>query len=163
MVTLRPFTLGDAPALQRIVSGRTVRFTHGYDMTADEAAAAVRRFVSHDQDDPRTHWNFGIEIAGDLIGLVKARLRDDGAAAVSYLLREDTWGNGYASDAVRQFIPLVFAHPGVERLEAKHHPDNPASGCVLVKAGFVRVGATTLREVDGGTILPHPVYQFRRA
>ncbi|GGS79387.1 GNAT family N-acetyltransferase [Streptomyces cinerochromogenes] len=160
MVTLRPFTLDDVPALQRIVSGRTTRFTHGYDMTAEEAAATVRRFIDHDLDDPRTHWNRGIERDGDLIGLVKARLRADRAAALSYLLREDTWGNGYATDAVRQFIPLVFAD-GVQRMEAKHHPDNAASGRVLVKAGFVPTGVTPAQQVGGRTLPPHPLYELR--
>ncbi|CAM5678215.1 hypothetical protein GCM10010345_94200 [Streptomyces canarius] len=92
MVTLRPFALDDAPALQQIVSGHTARFTHGHDMTAEEAAATIHGYIDHDQGDPRTHWNPGIEVCGDLIGLVKARLRADGAAALSYLLREDSWG-----------------------------------------------------------------------
>ncbi|MFF5535777.1 GNAT family N-acetyltransferase [Streptomyces cinerochromogenes] len=160
MVTLRPFVQKDIPALQRIVSGRTARFTHGHDMTADEAATTVRRFIDHDQDDPRTHWDRGIELDGDLIGLVKARLRADGAAALSYLLREDTWGNGHATDAVRRFIPLVLAD-GVQRMEAKHHPDNAASGRVLVKAGFVPVGVTPAQQVGDRTLPPHPLYELR--
>ncbi|MFG2236821.1 GNAT family N-acetyltransferase [Streptomyces sp. NPDC048723] len=56
------------------------------------------------------------------------------------MLREDTWGDGHATDAVRQFVPLVFAEAAVARLEAKHHPDNPASGRVLAKSGFTRLG-----------------------
>ncbi|KPI05900.1 GCN5-related N-acetyltransferase [Actinobacteria bacterium OK074] len=166
MVTLRSFTLEDAPALQRIVSGRTVRFTHGYDMTAEEAGAAVRRFIAHDQDDPRAHWNLGIDSDsdgdgdGDLIGLVKARLRDDGTAALSYLLREDTWGNGYATEAVKQFVPRVFAD-GVKRLEARHHPDNPASGRVLLKAGFVQTDATAPQQAAEEAVPPHLLYELR--
>lgn len=160
MVILRPFGLDDAPALQRSVSGRTTRFTHGHDMTAEEAAATVRRFIDHDRTDPRTHWNLAIELGGDLMGMVKARLRADGTAAISYLLREDTWGNGHATNAVRQFIPAVFAD-GVRRMEAKHHPDNAASGRVLVKAGFVPIGATPPQTAGDSTFPPHPRYELR--
>ncbi|GHE04131.1 GNAT family N-acetyltransferase [Streptomyces alanosinicus] len=158
MVSLRSFVLDDASALRRIVSGRTVRFTHGHDMTAEEAAVSVRRFIAHDHEVPRTHWNFAVEQAGEVIGLVKARLAG-GTAYLSYLLREDTWGNGYATDAVRKLSRIVFTD-GVQRIEAKHHPDNPASGRVLVKAGFVPVREAEPVTVEDGVVLLHPVYEL---
>ncbi|MFJ8856420.1 hypothetical protein [Streptomyces sp. NPDC102437] len=37
-----------------------------------------------------------------------------------------------------------------------HHPDNPASGRVLAKAGFTRVG-TADRDTETGTV-PYELY-----
>lgn len=38
-----------------------------------------------------------------------------------------------------------------------HHPDNPASGPVLAKAGFTRAG-TCDRHPEDGTTAAHQVY-----
>lgn len=76
---------------------------------------------------------------------------------LSYILREDTWGNGYATEAVRYVVDFAFTAAGLERLEAMHHPDNPASGRVLAKAGFTRTG-TSDRPADDGTAVPYQVY-----
>lgn len=40
--------------------------------------------------------------------------------------------------------------------EAMHHPDNPASGRVLAKAGFTRIG-TADRDTETGTV-PYELY-----
>ncbi|WP_245240028.1 GNAT family N-acetyltransferase [Streptomyces erythrochromogenes] len=100
-------------------------------------------------------------MAGDLIGLVKCRRQGESSAALSYILREDTWGCGHATDAVRQFVPFIFAEAAVARLEAMHHPDNPASGRVLVKAGFTRIGTADFHAGDGQRV-PYPVYELHR-
>ncbi|MCY0942413.1 GNAT family N-acetyltransferase [Streptomyces antarcticus] len=142
MVTLRRLTPDDAPTVARIYSGGSVRFTHGedYRMTVEDAAVRLKKIHDQDHAVPRSHWNLGITVAGDLIGVIKSRKHSPNLATLSYILREDTWGHGHATDAVRQFVPLVFAEAAVAGLEAKHHPDNPASGRVLAKAGFTRLG-----------------------
>ncbi|MGV9790431.1 GNAT family N-acetyltransferase [Streptomyces sp. NPDC003435] len=157
MVILRRLTLDDASAVQRICSGASVRYTHGYAFTLEQARATVARTRALT---PATGWAFGIEAAGDLIGIIKARRRSPAAASVSYILREGTWGNGHATAAVRRFTPILFA-AGVEVIEARHHPENPASGRVLVKAGFLRTGTRDITDGVGVT-LAYPVYELHR-
>ncbi|MFG2483497.1 GNAT family N-acetyltransferase [Streptomyces virginiae] len=163
MVELRGLTPDDAPFVARIYSGASVRFTHGegYQMPVEDAAARLAKIRDQDHTEPRDHWSLGITVAGDLFGLVKCRRQDESTAALSYILREDTWGRGHATDAVRQFVPLVFAEAAVVRLEAKHHPDNPASGRVLAKAGFTCIGTVDLHAGDGQPV-PYPVYELHR-
>ncbi|MFH8586551.1 GNAT family N-acetyltransferase [Streptomyces celluloflavus] len=74
----------------------------------------------------------------------------------SYSLREGSWGRGYATEAANQVVSVAFTTAGLNRLEAMHHPDNPASGRVLVK-GFTRVGASDRHNDDGGAI-PYELY-----
>ncbi|WP_328743661.1 hypothetical protein OG436_39740 (plasmid) [Streptomyces caniferus] len=50
--------------------------------------------------------------------------------------------------------------PNLERLEAMHHPDNPASGRVLAKVGFIRTG-TSDRCVEDGPAVPYQVYAMQ--
>ncbi|WP_030411329.1 GNAT family N-acetyltransferase [Streptomyces sp. NRRL S-1448] len=47
--------------------------------------------------------------------------------------------------------------PALTRMEAMHHPDNPASGRVLTKTGFTRTG-TCDRYADDGTFAAYQVY-----
>ncbi|MFE2226179.1 GNAT family N-acetyltransferase [Streptomyces kronopolitis] len=57
-------------------------------------------------------------------------------ATLSYLLREDSWGRGYATQAVADMLRHAFTATGLTSIGARHHPDNPASGRVLLKNGF---------------------------
>ncbi|MEV4194421.1 GNAT family N-acetyltransferase, partial [Streptomyces toxytricini] len=41
-----------------------------------------------------------------------------------------------------------------------HHPDNPASGRVLTKAGFTRTGTTDHPAADGA-VVPYETYAIR--
>ncbi|WP_350256660.1 GNAT family N-acetyltransferase [Streptomyces sp. Edi2] len=41
---------------------------------------------------------------------------------LSYILREDTWGNGYATEAVEHVTAFAIATAGLERREAMHTP-----------------------------------------
>ncbi|WP_241695285.1 GNAT family protein [Streptomyces sp. C] len=40
----------------------------------------------------------------------------------------------------------------MDRVEAMHHPANPASGRVLAKAGFSRSGTTDQPAADGAVV-----------
>ncbi|MFI0813757.1 GNAT family N-acetyltransferase [Streptomyces echinatus] len=87
----------------------------------------------------------------ELIGLISLRRRTPSAATISYILREDSWGNGCATHAARQVVTVAFTTAGLNRLEAMHHPDHPASGRVLTKAGFTHVGTSERHTDDGST------------
>ena len=99
----------------------------------------------HDRDN---NWNFAIELlpgsAADtphdprVIGLIGA-VR---APEIGYMLNADYWGKGYATEALRGFLPLFFDHfsggeqPYYEYAEAHTDPELVSSQRVLRKAGF---------------------------
>ncbi|WP_369780084.1 GNAT family N-acetyltransferase [Streptomyces sp. R33] len=91
-----------------------------------------------------------------MIGLISLRRRTPTMGTISYILRDDSWGNGYATQATRQVVTAAFTTAGLNRLEAMHHPDNPASGRVLTKVGFTRIG-TADRDTETGTV-PYELY-----
>lgn len=161
MVILRELTQGDAPAIRRAFAGESARYTRGREMADQEAADAVAFYLSQAITMPRRHWACGIALADDLLGLLSFRLRSADTVTISYVLREDTWGNGHATAAVRLAIPICFAETTAARIEAKHHPNNPASGRVLAKAGFACIGTSRL-HTEHGVVIPYPVYELRR-
>jgi RimJ/RimL family protein N-acetyltransferase len=59
---------------------------------------------------------------------------------LSYGLRRDRWGRGYATEAARACVRYGFETMSIERIVADVEPRNAASARVLEKCGFVRVG-----------------------
>ncbi|MEV7466419.1 GNAT family N-acetyltransferase [Streptomyces kronopolitis] len=136
MIELREFTMDDAPALQRIYSGVSLRYIERRELTSGEAVALVANTLTDARSEPRDRWAFGITADGDLLGMVRLRCRTERHATLSYLLREDSWGCGYATQAVACMLRHAFTATKVTSVGARHHPDNPASGRVLLKNGF---------------------------
>ncbi|MFC8273878.1 GNAT family N-acetyltransferase [Streptomyces sp. NPDC057271] len=157
MVTLRALALADAPALTRVYSGASIRHTTGKPLTLDQAHEKIRTALARAAETPRAQWSWGILHESDLIGLISLRRRTPVMGTLSYILRDDSWGRGYATQAAHQVVAAAFTTAGLTRLEAMHHPDNPASGRVLVKAGFTRIG-TSDRPGDDGTVIPCELY-----
>ncbi|MFJ9551957.1 GNAT family N-acetyltransferase [Streptomyces erythrochromogenes] len=157
MVTLRALTLDDAPALTRVYSGASIRHTTGKPLTLDQAHEKIRAALARAAETPRAQWSWGIVTADELIGLIALRRRTPSMGTISYILREDSWGHGYATHAANHVVSAAFTTAGLNRLEAMHHPDNPASGRVLVKAGFTRIGTSDWHG-DDGTTTPYELY-----
>jgi len=85
---------------------------------------------------------FGIEHADDLVGVIKLRPACT-SAALSYILRDDAWGHGYATAAVTLVLDFACTTLGLTSVDAKHHPYKHTSGRVLIKSGFTRTGRST--------------------
>ena len=60
-----------------------------------------------------------------------------------YWLGRPYWGQGYATEAAARVVQFAFEELKAERLAAGWYFDNPASGRVLEKLGFVLEGEET--------------------
>ena len=76
---------------------------------------------------------------GELLGSAGLRMVSPQQAAIGYLLAQDAWGQGYATEALRALRDLAM-RLGVLRLSALCHPDHRASSRVMEKCGFTREG-----------------------
>ncbi|MFD7065696.1 GNAT family N-acetyltransferase [Streptomyces sp. NPDC059913] len=146
MIALRPLVPADAPAVRRIYSGASVRFLGRSPMTGREAQEYVCRARELARVEPIEECVLGVHLGVDVgegaaIGIVKLGRRPGRHGRVSYVLRDDCWGHGYATEAVRELIDLALGATRFWSLGAKHHPDNHASGRVLLRAGFTCLGA----------------------
>ena len=68
-------------------------------------------------------------------------------AEISYWIDKSYRNKGYATEAVKAVIEYGFSILGLNRIQAMHFTNNPASGCVLEKAGMLFEG--TLRQYVG--------------
>jgi 8-oxo-dGTP diphosphatase len=70
-----------------------------------------------------------------LLGCVGATIHQ-GAAEIGYWLGRPYWGNGFATEALRRCLRLLFRNFSIDLAWASVMPDNKASRRVLDKAGF---------------------------
>jgi RimJ/RimL family protein N-acetyltransferase len=61
-------------------------------------------------------------------------------AELGYWFSERVWGRGFGTEAAVAIVEHAFAVNGHTKLVACYHDDNPASGRVLSKLGFLQVG-----------------------
>ena len=81
------------------------------------------------------------------IGIDRSDAFDDGTE-LGYWIAREHWGQGYATEAGRAVLSIARAL-GYSRVQAMHFLDNPASGRVLEKLGFVATGVTSMRHSCG--------------
>ncbi len=89
----------------------------------------------------RLEWAVTLKDTGQLIGVI-GLFKRAGAAnwEIGYGLGRDHWGAGYATETARTVIDWARETMKIDEIHAGHFVDNPASGRILEKLGFARVG-----------------------
>jgi len=146
-LTLRALALADAPRLAAITSDPGVARMVSR-IPCPNPVVSVEGFILIMQARAPlgTDHVFAIDLPGQgAIGCVGAHgASPQGPFELGYYLGRDWWGHGFATEAAR----AVAAHMealGATHIEAGHFVDNPASGRVLEKAGFIATGAVAPR------------------
>lgn len=159
-LTLRPGWREDAPALARAIADPRIvtmlsRAPWPYGLSDAQAFLALPerrgepRFVICQHIGDRT----------EIIGGIGVDRDEAGERELGYWLAPHAWGRGLMTEAARAVVRTLAESLHVERLVAGHFPDNPASGRVLEKAGFIRTGETRARpSVARGAVVPCIMY-----
>jgi RimJ/RimL family protein N-acetyltransferase len=71
-----------------------------------------------------------------LIGACDLTLEGNSEGDLGYILRRDAWGRGYATEAARAMVDAGFAQLRLDSIIATCEVGQPASACVLEKAGL---------------------------
>lgn len=137
---LRPFTLADAPDVQRLAGAREV--------------AAVTLAIPHPYEDGmaqewiKTHRaafregsavNFAIALreSGVLCGAIGLGIDVANVnAELGYWIGVPYWGRGYCTEAAKAVVQYGFEVTGLHRIHSAHFKHNPASGRVMQKIGM---------------------------
>ena len=107
--------------------------------------------VSYEQDN-RYSWGIELKETGGLIGSIGASIKNESPrnASVGYCLGERFWNKGYGTEALRAVIDYMFYDVNVNRLEAVHSVNNPASGRIMQKAGMLKEGRLRQELIKDG-------------
>ncbi len=145
-LVLRPPAPSDAAGLVCLINDieiarMTTRIPHPYGLADAEAFLAGQGDIDAARDR-----SLQIETRdGRMIGVVGAHARDEPFPEIGYWIARTHWGRGYATEAamaIRDWAVKAFA---CRALVAGHFADNPASGRVLVKCGFLYTGEVRQR------------------
>lgn len=105
------------------------------DVTAEGWMLILRARAALERD-----FVFGVELRDEgLVGCIGAHKRGEDGFEVGYWYGRPYWGLGLATEALTAFVDEARK---LGELSAGHFVDNPASGRVLSKGGFVYTGET---------------------
>lgn len=163
---LRPFRLEDAPTVQRLagdwdVAKMTLNIPHPYeDGMAEQWIEAVRAGMKN--GDIVT---FAIVSKTDdaLVGAVSLRVNKASRwAELGYWIGKPYWNNGFGTEAARALVEYGFCELGLNRIQARHMIDNPASGRIMQKVGMTREGTLRQAGFRGGSFHDLVLYAILR-
>jgi RimJ/RimL family protein N-acetyltransferase len=136
---LRPFTVQDAPDVQRLagaaaVADTTLTIPHPY-----EDGAAESWIAGHAPEwERRENAVFAITTPADgLVGAINLRMEArHQRGEIGYWIGQPFWNRGFATEALIAVMAFGFDEAGLNRIMARHLPRNAASGRVMQKAGM---------------------------
>jgi|SRR5882672_11216998 len=141
---LRPFTVADAPDVQRLAGDREIASTtlnvpHPY------ADGMAEQWISTHQAKYESGElaNFAIVRRADntLIGAIGLRINQQHThAELGYWIGKPYWNAGYCTEAAHAVVAYGFEGLGLHRIHASHLTRNPASGRVMQKIGMYYEG-----------------------
>jgi len=159
-LVIKPFDLADGPDLAKLMN--------------DQNIAKMMETIPH----PFTHDQASMWIAtrmyGGRIGFAAKVTLKDGTLIgfiglggdpvdTAYAFGRRYWGNGYATEAMKAFLPEVSAIFALEEITAGAFMDNPASQKVLENVGFERVGKNMHKAPGRVEEAPLILYRLRNA
>ncbi|MBA4337559.1 MAG: hypothetical protein C0421_01795 [Hyphomonas sp.] len=136
---LRSYHEDDAVRYTELVNDPRVYRNVGR-VRAGQTLDETRRIQSERAEKNRRGESAGrvITLSGELVGLVGGgRNAETGIFEIGYWLAPSVWGQGYATEAAGAFKQHLVDRMGARQLTAEYLADNPASGRVLGKLGFV--------------------------
>jgi RimJ/RimL family protein N-acetyltransferase len=123
------------------IARMTTRMPHPYAM--GDAEAFVDRAA---RQNPATDATFAVELEDEgLIGVCGFFTGENAPLEMGYWIGKPWWGQGYATEAALGALSWAEQGWGKRMVSAGHFSDNPSSGAVLCKAGFLYTGDVALR------------------
>lgn len=141
-LALDRFTMDDVPEAARWLSDpevcRNLLLRPG--QPYEEYERMIRRIVQN-YDTQEDYFQWCIREEGRPIGRFSLAVnRRHCGGEVAYYIARPAWGKGYMTEVLTRVIRFCFEELGLNRVEADHFAENPASGKVMEKSGMKREG-----------------------
>ena len=149
---LRPWRESDAEALFKYASNPDVGPRAGWPphKTVKESKEIIRTVFHND-----TTWAIELKETGEPIGCIGYLPSDgckiparDGEPLVGYWIAKPYWNQGICTEALQAMLDHIRNTTDYKSLISGHFVDNPASGRVMEKCGFVATGETYFDETQ---------------
>ncbi len=152
-LTLRPWQESDAKALFKYASDPEVGPRAGWPphKSVEESLEIIRTLFNNDST-----WAIVLKETGEAIGAMgygpscecnlPAR---DSEPLIGYWVGRPYWNRGICTEALRLMMDFIRANTDIASLISGHFIDNPASGRVMEKCGFIPTGETCIDPSQG--------------
>lgn len=152
-LVLRPFVKEDAEAMYRNWASdpEVTNFLTWPTYTSVDTAHEILDIWTKQYSAPTFYqWAIELKEIGQPIGSISVVNYDDRVdmVEIGFCIGKKWWGRGIMTESFRAVIDYLFAEVGVQRIEAGHDPNNPASGAVQEKCGLKYEG-TFRRRIRG--------------
>ncbi len=99
---------------------------------------------NYSNDGLNFNWAIVLKETNQAIGSISLLNVDNekNEAEVGYAMGKNFWDNGYMTEACKAVIKYSFENANFDRLYARHHIDNHASGKVMLKSGLRYIDTT---------------------
>lgn len=154
-LVLRPFSLTDAPAVQRLAGDRDIASTTLSIPHLYEDSMAEQWINTHQERYEKGELvNFAITFSSDkpLIGAIGLSINQPyESAELGYWIGKPYWNRGYCTEAAKAAVQYAFAELGLNRVYTTYLKRNPASGRVMQKIGMTYEGRLREHVIKWGT------------
>lgn len=150
-ILLRPWLDSDAETLFKYASDPDVGPRAGWPphKSVEESLEVIRNVFNKDT----TTWAIVLKETGEVIGAMgygascdcKLPIRE-GEPIVGYWVAKPFWNQGICTEALRLMLDHIRTTTDIQSLLSGHFVDNPASGRVMEKCGFVPTGEDCIDE-----------------
>jgi RimJ/RimL family protein N-acetyltransferase len=163
-IILRPWRESDAEALFEYASDPDVGPRAGWPphKSVEESLEVIRSIFNND-----TTWAIELKESGEAIGAMGYLPCEgnnlpsrEGEPLVGYWVGKPFWNQGICTEALRLMIDHIHRTTDIKSLISSHFIDNPASGRVMEKCGFVPTGETCVDESLAGSDRPMRVLRI---
>ena len=151
---LRPITVADAADIfERWTSDERVSkyvkwCTHA---SVDDTIEWLKHEEESLMSDTSYQWGFTLKDSGYLFGSGGIFSHDDGVFELGYNIMHKYWNQGYTTEAAKAMLDFAVKELKQKEFVAFHAVENPASGAVMRKCGFVYDGNEIHTKFDGVT------------
>lgn len=138
-LTLRPFTLDDAPSLFRIMNEPNIMqyFPNPGPRPLERVEKTIQFQLDHWREYGLGWWAVVPHGHNDIVGWNGLQFLDEtNETEVGYLLSREFWGKGYATEGALAGLEFGFHQLGKKEIIGLTHPENTASQNVLLKCGM---------------------------
>lgn len=151
-LVLRPLTEDDAGIVVQLagewqVATKTGRIPYPYELEM------ALDFIHAQQKSNEREVIFAVcrQSDGALLGCVGANFEAD-SAELGYWFGQAYWGQGFATEAAQALLQYVFSLARIKQMTSSHLLNNPASGRVLKKLGFIEVAREIVNWRNEGQV-----------
>lgn len=123
-------------------------------MKPDQTLEETRAFLAKVEETPAAHV-YTVWADDSFLGLCGVEAGAGGLSEIGYWYGPHAWSRGYATEAAAGLVARLARETGLKALHSGYFHDNPASGAVLRKLGFLPAGWSYRHSIGRGESVRH--------